>query len=84
MFKIKGEKKNYFLKIGSEVQIYDTMERLWRVYVIQTMKFDKLENKVEVHYFGVPKFVIGEEIYLCRESHINEHIEQNILRIVKR
>jgi len=81
MFKIKGEKKVYFLKIGSEIQVYDTLARLWSTYIITNLKFDK----GDVHYFGKPQFSkqINED-YLCRESNIPEHIEQNLLRVMKR
>jgi len=86
MFKIKGEKKSHKLDINSEIQIYDTAERVWKNYTIREKKFLITKNGAsDIEYWGIPQFSRQmENESLCVESRIAEHIEQNILRIVKK
>ena len=85
MFKIKGQKKPRLLNLNSEITIWNSLERTWENYVVREIRFSTSEGKLDNEYWGTPLFSKQmDNIFLCRESRIPEHMEQNLLIILKR
>jgi len=79
-FKIKGETKQRCVKIGSVVEMYNTLDRVWEPYQITGLRFLGDGDAI----FDGKKLTFREdekEIALFKESRFYEHVGDNLIRI---